>query len=234
MNILAVIPARGGSKKLPRKNILPIAGEPLISYTIREGLKVQEITHLIVSTDDLEIAEVSRSYGALVPFIRPSALATDEAQSAPVLYHSLIEMESLHRITYDAVMMLQPTSPLRREEHIRSAIKLLESNVCDSVVSVVSVGGNHPFRMKRMIGDRLINLIDQGYEDMRPRQHLPPVYIRNGAIYLTRRNIVAEQKQIVGRDCFGMKMESEDSINIDDRYDFLLAELMLAERRTNV
>jgi CMP-N-acetylneuraminic acid synthetase len=129
--------------------------------------------------------------------------------------------------------MLQPTTPLRRASHIEAAIDLLITHDCESVVSVVSVSANHPFRMKRMVGKTLINFIEQGFEDMRPRQVLPPVYIRNGAVYLSRRHVVVDQEQVVGSVCLGFEMGAEESINIDDRIDFKLAELLLIERKSS-
>ena len=215
---------------MPRKNIAPIAGRSLLAYTVDEALKVAAITDLIVSTDDLEIADIARSLGAAVPFLRPAELATDQAQSAPVMKHGVLEMEARRGLRYDAIIMLQPTSPLRKACHIHTAIDMLTAHDCDSVVSVVSVGGNHPFRMKRLVDNRLVNYIDQGFEDMRPRQVLPPVYIRNGAVYLSRRHVVVDQEKIVGSVCLGFEMGVEESVNIDDRLDFKIAELLLSER----
>lgn len=228
--ILAVIPARGGSKSVPRKNIALIGGKPLLAFTVEEALKVSAISDLIVSTDDEEIAAVAESLGVSVPFLRPTELSTDHAQTAPVLLHALFEMELLKAKRYDAIMLLQPTTPLRLAAHIQTAVEILASSDCDSVVSVVSVGGNHPFRMKRLIGNRLVNFIDQGFEDMRPRQALPPVYIRNGAVYLSRRHVLVEQQQVVGANSLGFEMSAEESVNIDDRLDFKMAELLLLER----
>jgi CMP-N,N'-diacetyllegionaminic acid synthase len=230
MKLLAVIPARGGSKSVPRKNIALMAGKPLLAYTVGEALKVLAITDLVVSTDDEEIAALARSMGAQVPFMRPPEFATDQAQSAPMLRHCLLAMEAQRGLRYDAVMLLQPTTPLREASHIEAAIGILSSHECDSVVSVVCVGGYHPFRMKRLVGNRLINFIDQGFEDMRPRQVLPPVYIRNGAVYLSRRYVVADQEQVVGPSCIGFEMGAEESVNIDNRLDFKLAEILLRER----
>lgn len=230
MKILALIPARGGSKSVPRKNIAQIAGKPLLAYTTQEALKVETITDLIVSTDDPEIASIARSLGVMAPFMRPAELATDSAQTAPVLRHGLLEMEARLGRRYDAVMLLQPTTPLRLARHIEFAINMLVENDCDSVVSVVSVEGNHPFRMKRLVENRLINFMDQGFEDMRPRQVLPPVYIRNGAIYLSRRNVIADQERVVGDVCFGFEMSAEESVNIDNQLDFKLAESLLLAR----
>ncbi len=231
MRILAVVPARGGSKSVPRKNIAPMAGRPLLAYTIDEALKVSRITDLAVSTDDNEIAEVAQSLGAQVPFLRPAELSTDTALSAPVLKHCLLHMEAARGFRYDAVLMLQPTTPFRKAAHIDRAIDMFAASTCDSLVSVVSVGGFHPFRMKRLVGDRLINYVDQGFEDMRPRQDLPPVYIRNGAIYLSIRSIIADRDGIVGENCLGFEMKAEESVNIDDRIDFKLAEIMLNEQK---
>lgn len=227
LRVLAVVPARGGSKSVVRKNIATMAGKPLIAYTIEEAKKVSEICDLVVSTDDEEIAAVSQSLGALVPFIRPAHLAADDSQSAPVIEHCLRFMESMRKCTYDAVLMLQPTTPLRKSDHIERAIKMLETNDCESVVSVVSVAGYHPFRMKRFVDNRLLNFIEQGFEDMRPRQLLPPVYIRNGAIYLTRRNVIIDRGWLVGEPCVGFEMEAHESVNIDTRDDLLFAEFIL-------
>lgn len=231
MKVLAVIPARGGSKSVPRKNIAILAGRPLLAYTIHEAKKVAEISDLVVSTDDKEIARIAQSLGALVPFMRPEELGTDQAQSAPVLRHSLLEMEARRNLAYDAVLMLQPTTPLRAARHIEKAINIMKNKECDSVVSVVSVAGHHPFRMKIMSGDLLTNFIDQGFEDMRPRQVLPPVFIRNGAVYLSRRHVVADHNQVVGPKCLGFEMDRNESINIDDAIDLKLAELLLKERQ---
>ncbi len=231
MKILAVIPARGGSKSVLRKNIVKVNGKPLISYTINAALMVDHLTDVVVSTDDSEIANISRDLGAQVPFIRPEDLASDEAQSAPVIEHALNFMENEKGIKYDAVLMLQPTSPLRTSIHIKESIDLFLSQECDSVVSVVSVGGNHPFRMKRLVGNQLVNYIDQGFWDMRPRQNLPDVYIRNGAIYLIDRDVIINQHQLIGSKCLGYVMSDTESANIDTPIDLMLAELLIKEQR---
>ena len=229
MNILAIIPARGGSKSVPRKNIVKVNGRPLISYTISAALMVDRLTDVVVSTDDPEIAEISRELGAQVPFVRPVDLASDQAQSAPVIEHALYFMEKIKGLKYDAILMLQPTSPLRTSKHIEESLDLFTSQECDSVVSIVSVGGNHPFRMKRLIDNQLVNYIDQGFWDMRPRQELPPVYIRNGSIYLIERDVLINKGQMIGEKCLGMVMGDKESINIDTPLDLKLAELLLEE-----
>ena len=228
-NILAVIPARGGSKGIPRKNIVKINDRPLIDYTIQAALQVSRINDVVVSTEDKEISTISKELGAQVPFIRSDHLATNQMQSAPVIIDTLNQMERLKSIKYDAVLMLQPTSPLRTSKHIDEALDLFFSQECDSVVSVVSVGGTHPFRMKRLVGNQLVNYIDQGFWDMRPRQALPPAYIRNGSIYLIKRDVLIKEEQLIGKKCLGMVMSDEESINIDTPLDLKLAELLLEE-----
>ena len=226
--VLAVIPARGGSKSVPRKNIASLAGRPLIAYTIDAARASGCLDDIIVSTDDEEIAAVSRTFGANVPFMRPTDLATDTALTIDVVRHAVTTMEAARGSQYDHIVLLQPTSPLRRANDISDALAKLVSADCDSVVTVVDVDGYHPFRMKRLVGDKLINFIDQGFEDMRPRQVLPRVYIRNGAIYAARRAVIMEKGTLVGDDCRGIVMPAELSVNIDGPDDFRLAELAMA------
>jgi CMP-N,N'-diacetyllegionaminic acid synthase len=230
VKILAIIPARGGSKSVPRKNIANVNGNPLISYTIKAALMADCLTDIVVSTDDTEIAEISKKFGAQIPFIRPLDLASDEAQSAPVIEHALYFMEKLKGIKYDAVLMLQPTSPLRTSQHIQESLELFNSQECDSVVSVVSVGGSHPLRMKRLVNNHLVNYVDQGFWNMQPRQSLPDVYIRNGAIYLISRESFLRQKQLIGDSCLGYIMNDSESTNIDTPIDLKIAELLLKEK----
>ena len=173
--VLAVIPARGGSKGIPRKNIIPIHGKPLLAYSIEPALKAATLTRVIVSTEDEEIAQVAREWGADVPFMRPSELATDRAKSLPVVQHAIRTLEVEEGQPYDAVVMLQPTTPLRTSEDIDRGVRMLFETGADSVVTVVEVGGHHPFRMKRLLDDgRLINYLDQGFEDMRPPAGFAP------------------------------------------------------------
>ena len=221
--ILGVIPARGGSKGIPGKNLHKISGKPLIQYTIEASEESKLLSDFIISTDSEEIANFSRSIGGNVPFIRPSSLSTDRALSLPVILHAVEFMESSIENEYDIVVMLQPTTPLRSYKDIDSAISILLDGEADSVISVTEVGGNHPLRMKRIVNGRLINYIDQGLEDMRPRQDLPPVYIRNGAIYAAYREVLFESNSFSGENCYAYKMPSERSINIDTLDDLTLA-----------
>lgn len=232
--ILGVIPARGGSKGIPRKNLIPLCGRPLIAYTIKAGLSSRLITRLIVSTEDNEIADVAKSLGADVPFMRPSRLSTDSARSLPVIQHAVAAAEEEEGFAYDVIVMLQPTTPLRTAEDIDRGISLINESDADSVVSVVDVGAYHPYRMKRIDeAGRLVNFVDQGFEDMRPRQELPPVYIRSGDLYISRRSIVMEQNTLVGANCRAVIIPEKRAVNIDTQIDLIRAEQLLCGESKN-
>ncbi len=227
MKVLGVIPARGGSKGVKKKNIKPLNGKPLIAYTI-EIAAASNLSHVIVTTDSEEIAEVSKKHGAKVPFIRPAHLATDSAKAIPVIQHALAEMEERLNITFDAVMMLQPTTPFKTVEDINYALELMEKEDSDSVISVVDVEGHHPARMKFLDGTRLIDPpYCEAYENQ-PRQELKKMYLRNGAVYLTRREVLMNNS-FKGKDCRALIMPNERSVNIDTELDFKYAEWMLKE-----
>jgi len=157
MKILGIIPARGGSKGVPGKNIKHLAGKPLISFSI-DAAKDSSLSKVIVSTDDEQIAAVARELGADVPFLRPDFLASDTAKSLDVSRHALLTMEKSDNLQYDAIMLLQPTTPFRTTEDINQAIELLIANPdADSVISVVDVQGHHPARMKYLESGILID-----------------------------------------------------------------------------
>lgn len=229
MGTLGVIPARGGSKGVPRKNIRELGGKPLIAWTIEAALE-SRLDRVIVSSDDDEIVAIARQYGDLAPFVRPAELATDSARTLPVVQHAVACVEREHG-EVDSIVLLQPTTPLRTAGDIDNGLTRMRETDCDAVVSVVEVGGYHPFRMKRIVaGDRLINFIDQGFEDMRPRQELPPVYIREGSLYIARRGLVMDQDTLVGGDVRAIVVEADNSVNIDTEADFQRAERIIAER----
>lgn len=223
MKILGVIPARAGSKGVLNKNIRPLSGVPLIAYTIEASMK-SRLSKVIVSTDSEEIASIARSYNAEVPFLRPTTLATDRAKAIPVIQHALKLLREEKKEHYDAVMMLQPTTPFRQATDIDLAISMMEENDIDSVISVIDVEGHHPARMKFLDQDGF--LVDPPYSEEyenQPRQELAPMYLRNGAIYLTRTNIL-EQGSFKGQSCKALIMPMKRSINIDTTFDFEMAE----------
>ncbi len=227
MYILGVIPARGGSKSVPRKNIALLHGLPLIAYTIRAAQGSQMLTHFVVSSEDPQILAVSREYGAPAPFIRPAELATDVAPTLPVVQHAVREMEGMEGVVFDIIVLLQPTTPLRQAQDIDAALEKLIATGADSVISVCSVGANHPARMRKIENDRLVDLAIKEPKEMLRRQDLPPIYIRNGAIYAVRRQVVIEKNSMSGEICRPYIMPEERSVNVDSKLDLLLAEILL-------
>jgi len=235
MKILGVIPARGGSKGVPGKNIRPILGKPLIAYTIESGLQSAMITDLVVTTDSPAIQEIALRYGAKCPFLRPAELATDTALAVPTIQHAVREMEEREGLKYDFIIMLQPTSPLKTGRDIDQALEKLIKEGADGIISVVDVDNNHPMKMKKFLGadgrsGQLVDYKKPPYENC-PRQHLPPVYIVNGAMYATKRDVFMQNNTFQGKYCIGFEMSSFNSINIDTELDFILAEHSLKERQ---
>jgi CMP-N-acetylneuraminic acid synthetase len=229
MRTVAIIPARGGSKGLPRKNILPLLGKPLIAHTIEAARVARSLQRVVVSTENPEIAEIARQYGAEVPFLRPLELAGDETPTLPVLQHVLTQLKATEGGEPEIIVLLQPTSPLRRAEDIDKAIALLGQTGADSVVSLC-VTEHHPYWMKRLEGDRVLPFLENAPEYTR-RQDMSPVYRLNGAVYVTRREILMEQNRILGQDTRGLVMDAESSVDIDTYLDFKIAEIILQERQ---
>jgi len=227
--VLGVIPARGGSKGIPDKNLYPLKGKPLIQYSIEEAQKAKSLTKLIVSTDSEKIAKVARSCGAEVPFMRPAELATDTALAVDVMKHALQTMEKLDKVRYDYLVMLQPTTPFRLAKDIDEAIKKLIETGCNTVVSVVDVGAYHPARMYQIKKDLLERIMEEGVP-MRPRQELPPVYIRSGDVYACQREVLFKKNSLMGDDCRPIIIPMMRAINIDGHNELILAEHYLQSK----
>jgi CMP-N,N'-diacetyllegionaminic acid synthase len=226
---LAIIPARGGSKGIPRKNILSLLGKPLIAYTIEAARKACLIGRVLVSTDDPEIAAVATQFGAEVPFLRPPELARDETPTLPVLQHLLSQLKTTENYEPEIIVLLQPTSPLRRVGDIDKAVTLLQQTSADSVVSLC-VAEYSPYWMNRLESDRVLPFLENVPEYAR-RQDLPPVYRINGAVYATRRRILMEQNRLLGEDTRGIVMDAESSVDVDTPLDLKIAMLILQERQ---
>jgi CMP-N-acetylneuraminic acid synthetase len=230
MTVLGIVPARGGSKGIPRKNIAFLLGKPLLAYTAEAALSAKLLTTTVLSTEDEEIARVGRECGLEVPFLRPQELAQDGSPTIPVLQDVVRKLEALGK-RYDAVFILQPTSPLRRPEDIDGAVELLERTGADSVISFVDVGEKHPARMKFVSPDGRVSNppFAEEYEGQR-RQELPKIYLREGSIYLTRRAILMEDNSVQGCDCRAWIIPQERYCNIDTPLDLFIAEQMLKYR----
>jgi CMP-N-acetylneuraminic acid synthetase len=219
VDVLALIPARGGSKGIPRKNLAPLGGRPLLTWTVEAALGSRAVTRTVVSTEDDEIAAAARELGAEM-LARPPALAADDTPMQPVIAHALDELEAP-----EVLVLLQPTSPLRRAEHVDEAVDLLLASGADSVVSVVEVPHRYrPGSLMAMDGDRLVRLAD---DHAGTRQEKPLVYARNGpAVLALRPDRIGTD--LYGGDCRPYVMGARESLDVDEPFDLELAELLLA------
>jgi len=228
--ILAVITARGGSKRLPGKNIRPLAGKPLLAWTVDAAKACGTPLHgIVLSTDAEDIAAVGRACGAEVPFMRPAELASDTAGSLEVVQHAVSFMEQRDGVNMDWVLLLQPTSPLRTGGDIAAAIALAASTDCDSVVSVTEMPV-HPVFAKKIDADGWVQPFgDVVPEAIRRQDATPASYYYNGAIYLTHRDTLMEKKSFYGARILPYIMPPERSVDVDTALDFRLAEVMVGE-----
>lgn len=232
--ILAIIPARGGSKGIKRKNIYPLSGKPLIYYSIKEAKDSKLISRVVVSTEDREIAEVAKSFGCEV-ISRPEELAQDQTPTLPVLQHVVNFLKEKENYQPDAIVIIQPTAPLRLASDIDGAVnKLLEAG-CDSVVSVAQVPAHYnPAWIKKVEGDVLLSFeglrIDDDKNKTR-RQDLKNYYWKNGAVYAIKTDILMEKNSIFGETCRPFVMPEERSINIDSLLDLKMIELLMKEKK---
>jgi N-acylneuraminate cytidylyltransferase/CMP-N,N'-diacetyllegionaminic acid synthase len=217
-NYLGLIPARGGSKGVERKNIRNLAGESLISYTIRSANEAQNLDRIIVTTDDEEIKSVAESHGAEVPFLRPEELATDETPMYPVIEHALRYLEMEDGYTPEAVVLLQPTSPLRTAEHIDGAINTHRN---EAVTTVISVYPDYSYRWRPdEHGATQLNHTGSASR----RQDKQPEYVENGAIYVTETLHFLDKGELRVGSIGLFEMTESESIDIDTEFDFWLAE----------
>jgi CMP-N,N'-diacetyllegionaminic acid synthase len=223
-----LILARGGSKRVPGKNIRMLGGNPLIVWSIDAAMGIPEIAHILVSTDDAEIADVARNAGALVPWLRPAELATDTASSLDASIHALDWYEAQYG-GVDGLLLLQPTSPFRGRESIVRAIELFRANDMSPVVGV-SPAQSHPLWCFRIHGDRLRPYIDGADLQLRS-QDLPPAYVLNGALYLVAPNGLRQQRSFFSDDMVPLVMsKAAEGIDIDTEWDWKLAQMMLGTR----
>lgn len=222
--ILAIIPARGGSKGVPRKNIRDLAGKPLIAWTIEEAKKSKYITRLILSSEDKEIIEVAKKYGCEVPFVRPIELAQDNTPGIEPVLHAIEKCPG-----YDYVLLLQPTSPLRTVEDIDGCIEFLLNKKLDFCVSVTEAEKS-PYWMYKIDNDGQMNLLIEQEELVYRRQDLPPVYMLNGAIYIAKVEKLLEEKSFLTQNTKAFIMCRENSFDIDTELDFLICEQIIKRR----
>lgn len=232
MKVLGIITARGGSKGVPGKNLKVLAGKPLLAHTV-DSLADCTLDRLILSTEDAAIAAAGRAMGVEVPFMRPAELAQDNTPHLPVIQHAVAWMAEHASYRPDAVLILQPTSPLRTGADIAGALRLLESSGADSVLSVSEVPSHaHPMRMLSVDAHGFATLFVTGQPVRRRinrRQDMPPVYVMNGAIYAFRTHVLHDpEPSLYGDRVVAYPMPAERAISIDDLHDWAEAERALA------
>ena len=226
LNVLAVIPARGGSKGIPLKNLKKINGVPMVQLAAQVASSVEFIDRIVVSTDNEEIAEAAIEGGADAPFRRPEILSGDRISDTQVLAHALQEVERQDKKIYDIVVMLQPTSPLRTKQHIVDSIEMLVNDSYDSVWTVSETDAKcHPLK-QLTIKNKALDYYDNKGKDIIARQQLEMVYHRNGIAYVLKRDVILNSKTIKGSNC-GALICQGDFISIDTEKDIELTNYFL-------
>ncbi|MEW6181626.1 MAG: acylneuraminate cytidylyltransferase family protein [Bacillota bacterium] len=228
LSVLGFIPARAGSKGLPGKNTKPLAGKPLLLYSVEAGQKSGVFDYLMVSTDGEDIAAVARQGGAEAPFIRPPELATDTAKVVDALHHTMRWLEDQGR-RYDCLAVLQPTSPLRGAEDITGALDLFVERGADAVVSVCETE-HHPWWSNTLPDDGCMEGFLRSDISVN-RQELPKFYRLNGSIYLALWDFIRERRSWFGPRTYAYVMPRHRSVDIDNPLDFFLAEALITEMR---
>lgn len=223
-SVLAIIPARGGSKGVPRKNIKNLAGKPLIAWTIEAAKNSKYVDRLILSSEDTEIIEIAREWGCEVPFVRPVALAQDDTPGIEPIIHAI---ESLSR--YDYVIVLQPTSPLRTSEDIDQCLELCVGKKAAACVSVTEPDKS-PYWMFTIDDDGKAHQLIETNASISRRQDLPKVYALNGAVYIAKTSHLMETRTFLNNNAIAFVMAKERSMDIDNEYDFWLCNMVLRKQ----
>jgi CMP-N-acetylneuraminic acid synthetase len=218
MEVLAVIPARGGSKGIPRKNLADFLGRPLLWWSIAAALEAVSVTRTVVSTEDDEIAEAARAAGAEVPFLRPIDLAGDDVVDLPVFVHVLRRLEASEGYAPDLVVHLRPTSPLRPPGLVDEGVRLLSADPLADSLRAVCEPANNPYKMWRMVDGVLVPLFDSGIREQynQPRQKLPTAYWQTGTLDVVRPGTILEQRSMTGSRILPLRVDRVLAVDIDD------------------
>ncbi|OGM93713.1 MAG: hypothetical protein A3J67_00445 [Parcubacteria group bacterium RIFCSPHIGHO2_02_FULL_48_10b] len=240
MKVLGIIPARGGSKGVPRKNIRNLCGNPLIAWTIEEAKKSKLLTRIIVTTEDSEIAKVARAYGAEIPFMRPKELAADLSTDMDFLTHALDWLRDKEGYEPDIVVTLRVTAPLKTAAHIDEGIQKLIDNPDADAARPIHESPKHPYKMWKISEDEthleeFLSKSFTGFDEPHnlPRQLFPKVYVHTGAMDIMRRRTIQELKSTSGNKLAYFFMDPKDSVNIDSEMDFQMAEFLMSKRLEN-
>ena len=220
--VLCVIPAKGNSRRLPKKNIKVLAGKPLLVWTIEAAQKAKLLTDYLVSSDDPEIIEVAKEYGAPVPFVRPAELAADQVRNIAVVRHALEFMEQKRQMHYDIIINLQPTSPVRDPAHIDQAVEMLWASDLDSLVSVKG-----PYKKRDPVLKAVRNGVLEDYCSVEDPTNTEPAYMYNAALYAVKRDYFIKHNKLISPRQVPLKMDTIYSVDVDTEADFLVAETYL-------
>ncbi|PSP48874.1 acylneuraminate cytidylyltransferase family protein [Halobacteriales archaeon QH_3_68_24] len=225
MSVLGLVPCRGGSKGIPRKNVREVAGEPLLAHTVRASCDAERVDRTVVSTDDAEIKEAALEAGADVPFDRPAELATDEALIEPVIEHAVEWLREHEGETYDTIALLQATAPLRTAEHVDEAVATYEAEDADSLVAV-SEGDSYRWR-ETPDGAEIVN-----YDSRKRRQEKEPEYVESGALYLVDTDLFLETGDLQAGKTALSVLDRVSALDIDEPFELWMADEILSEWRT--
>lgn len=226
MAILGIIPARGGSKRIPGKNKKLFCGKPLITFMIEAALESKYLDTLVVNSDDKDILEIAANYPKVKPIERPASIAGDKAKAIEYVFQTLEKLEEDDELKYEVVVILQPTSPLTTSADIDGTIQLLLETKADSAVSVMQLDhATHPVKMKTMQGNKLLPYLEEEAGRMAAHE-LPELFVRNCSVYASAIKTITQQKDIIGKDSRGYIMPLERSIDINEMIDFEFAEFL--------
>jgi len=226
-SVIAIIPARGGSKGLPRKNVLNVCGKPLIGWSIEKALKSKHVDVVLVTTDSEEIAEVARRFGAEVPFLRPAELATDRSSTYDAIRHALAHYRDGAKREFDYTVLLEPTSPLREDDDIDRMLEMLDARRegFDAIVSVGEVA-EHPSIVKKLLDGKVEPFVPELQQTTR-RQDNAPAYFPYGVAYMAKTPVLLEENTFYTRRCLGFPIRRYQNYEIDDIYDLLCVEAVM-------
>ncbi len=228
MNIVGIVPARAGSKGLVRKNVRVLGDKPLVQWAMDAALTARTLSALYVSSDDPDVLDLARARAGAIALERPADLAADDSPAIDYVRHVLAAYEASGQRA-DAVCIVQPTSPFTLGDDVDACVEVLEQTGADTVVTVVEMPHDvHPVKAKRLVGGRLEPYLEEERGRM-SKADLPPAYVRNCSVYLTRREVV-ESGVIIGQDCRGVVMPRARSVDINDAFDFRFAQFLWAER----
>lgn len=227
MRVLGIIPARGGSKRLPRKNVRPLGGKPLVTWMIEAGLAARSLARLVVSSDDDEVLRIAAGYNDTLPLRRPEELAGDASPAIDYVHHALRMLEAqADEAAFDAVAILQPTSPFTEPRDIDACVGRLRETAADCAVTVMQIDHMlHPLKLKTLQGDRLMPYLEAEAGRMAAKD-LPAAYVRNGSVYASRRRVL-DAGTIITEDCRAVVMPRQRSIDINDDVDYRFAQFLL-------